>query len=62
MMTQERSRLDPYLPGVAADGLTEATQAGVRLLAPWLGGLVFAAWALALAAGGTLRTIRRDVT
>jgi ABC-2 type transport system permease protein len=52
----------PYLPGVAADGLTEATQAGVRLLAPWLGGLVFAAWALALAAGGTLRTIRRDVT
>ncbi len=51
-----------YLPGVAADGLTQAAQAGVRLLAPWLGGLVFAAWALALAAGGTLRTIRRDVT
>ena len=32
-----------YLPGVAADGLTQASQAGVRLLPPWQGGLVFAA-------------------
>jgi ABC-2 type transport system permease protein len=51
-----------YLPGVAADGLTQASQAGVRLLAPWLGGVVFAGWALGLAAAGTLRTIRRDIT
>jgi ABC-2 type transport system permease protein len=51
-----------YLPGVAGDGLTQAAQAGVRLLAPWLGGLVFAAWALALAAAGLLRTTRRDIT
>ena len=29
-----------YLPGVAADGLTEA---GVRVLPPWQGGLVFTA-------------------
>jgi hypothetical protein len=51
-----------YLPGVAADGLTQATQAGVRLLAPWAGGLAFAAWATALAVTGTLRTIHRDIT
>ncbi|HEU5419466.1 MAG TPA: hypothetical protein VFV41_17385 [Streptosporangiaceae bacterium] len=52
----------PYLPGVAADGLTQAAQAGVRLLAPWLGGVVLAAWAAALAAAGTVRTLRRDLT
>jgi ABC-2 type transport system permease protein len=51
-----------YLPGVAADGLTQATQAGVRLLAPWQGGLVFAAWAAALAAVGTAAASRRDIT
>jgi ABC-type transport system involved in multi-copper enzyme maturation permease subunit len=51
-----------YLPGVAADGLTQAIQAGVLLLTPWLGGVVFAGWAAALAAAGTLRTIRRDIT
>lgn len=50
------------LPGVAADGLTQATQAGVRLLTPWPGGLVFAGWAAALAAAGTFRTLRRDIT
>ena len=50
-----------YLPGVAADGLTQASQAGVRLLPPWQGGLVFAAWAAALAAAGTVMTVRRDI-
>lgn len=50
-----------YLPGVAADGLTQATQAGVRLLPPWQGGLVFAAWALALAAAGARLTAGRDI-
>jgi ABC-2 type transport system permease protein len=30
-----------YLPGMAADGLTQASQAGVRLLPPWQG-----AWCL----------------
>ena len=51
-----------YLPGVAADGLTQASQAGVRLLAPWQGGLVFAAWAAALAGAGAAATARRDIT
>jgi hypothetical protein len=55
-------RWTAYLPGVAADGLTQATQAGVTLLAPWLGGIVFAGWAAALAAAGMLRTLRRDIT
>jgi hypothetical protein len=51
-----------YLPGVAADGLTQAAQAGVRLLSPWAGGLVFAVWAAGFAAAGTLVTTRRDIT
>jgi ABC-2 type transport system permease protein len=51
-----------YLPGVAADGLTQARQAGVRLLPPWQGGLVLTAWAIALAAAGTGITARRDIT
>jgi ABC-2 type transport system permease protein len=51
-----------YLPGVAADGLTQASQPGVTLLAPWLGGVVLAGWAAAFAAVGTLRTLPRDIT
>ncbi len=51
-----------YLPGVAADGLTEATQPGVQLPPPWLGGAAFVGYAVALAAAGALRTIRRDIT
>ena len=50
-----------YLPGVAADGLTQASQAGVRLLSPWLGGVIFAAWAIAFGAAGLARTVRRDI-
>ncbi len=60
-----RSALGPvaaYLPGVAADGLTQASQAGVHLLAPWQGGLVFTAWAATLAAAGAVMTARRDIT
>jgi ABC-2 type transport system permease protein len=52
----------PYLPGVAADGLTQATQAGVPLLAPWLGGLVFAGYGIVLALTGTFVTIGKDLT
>ena len=48
-----------YLAGVAADGLT---QAGVRLLRPWQGGLVFTAWAAAIACAGTVVVARRDIT
>jgi hypothetical protein len=51
-----------YLPGVAADGLTQASQAGVRLLAPWQGGLVLAAWAAVLAEAGAAAASRRDIT
>ncbi|MGI9004643.1 MAG: hypothetical protein ACR2FU_00310 [Streptosporangiaceae bacterium] len=50
-----------YLPGVAADGLTQASQAGVRLLPPWQGGLVFAAWAAVTACAGAVITAR-DIT
>jgi ABC-2 type transport system permease protein len=52
----------PYLPGVAADGLTQAAQSGVRLLSPWAGGLVFAAWAAAFAIIGAIVTARTDIT
>jgi ABC-2 type transport system permease protein len=51
-----------YLPGVAADSLTQASQAGVRLLLPWQGGLVFAAWAAVIAAAGAAAITRRDIT
>jgi len=51
-----------YLPGVAADSLTQASQAGVRLLLPWQGGLVFAAWAAIIAAAGAVAITRRDIT
>ncbi len=52
----------PYLPGVAADGLTQAIQSGVRLLSPWAGGLVFTAWAVAFAVAGAAVTARTDIT
>jgi hypothetical protein len=51
-----------YLPGLAADGLTQARQAGVRLLPPWPGGLVFTAWAAVIACAGAFVTARRDIT
>jgi hypothetical protein len=51
-----------WLPGVAADGLTQASQAGVRLLPSWPGGLVFAAWAAIIACAGAAVTARRDIT
>ncbi len=51
-----------YLPGVAADGLTQASQAGVRLLPAWQGGLVFASYAIAFGVAGAFITTRRDIT
>jgi hypothetical protein len=35
---------------------------GVRLLPPWPGGLVFAAWVTVIASAGTVITARRDIT
>jgi ABC-2 type transport system permease protein len=52
----------PYLPGVAADGLTQAVQSGVRLLSPWAGGVTFAAWAIAFGLAGMIVTARTDIT
>lgn len=51
-----------YLPGVAADGLTQASQAGVRLLPPWQEGLVFTAWAAVIACADAAIIARRDIT
>ncbi len=51
----------PYLPGVAADGMTQATQAGVVLLPPPLGGLVFAMYGVAFMLAGMWATTRRDI-
>lgn len=52
----------PYLPGVAADSLTQDIQNGVKLLSPWAGGLVLAAWAIAFVAVGVMTTERTDIT
>ncbi len=52
----------PYLPGVAADSVTQDIQNGVRLLSPWTGGLVLAAWAVAFVAVGVMTTERTDIT
>jgi ABC-2 type transport system permease protein len=52
----------PYLPGVAADSLTQDIQNGVRLLSPWAGGLVLAGWAIAFVIAGVMITERTDIT
>jgi ABC-2 type transport system permease protein len=52
----------PYLPGVAADSLTQDIQNGVKLLSPWAGGLVLAAWAIAFVAADVMTTERTDIT
>jgi ABC-2 type transport system permease protein len=51
-----------YLPGAAANALTQVAQANQDFLSPWQGGLVLAAYGLLLATAGTVLTIRRDVT
>jgi ABC-2 type transport system permease protein len=52
----------PYLPGVAADSLTQDIQDGVRLLSPWAGGLLLAAWAITFVIAGVTVTERSDLT
>jgi ABC-2 type transport system permease protein len=51
-----------YLPGAAANALTQVAQANQDFLPPWQGGLVLAAYGLILAAAGTFLTSRRDIT
>jgi hypothetical protein len=50
-----------YLPGVAANALTHVTQTDRHLLDPWQGGLLLAAYGLALAGAGVRSAIRRDL-
>lgn len=51
-----------YLPGPAEQALTQLAQRNRELLAPWQGGLIFAAYAIGLATIGALLTVRKDVT
>jgi ABC-2 type transport system permease protein len=56
------NRWTSYLPGQAQEALVGSTLTNQRLLPPWQGGLVLAAYGLALALAGTGLAIRRDVT
>jgi ABC-2 type transport system permease protein len=51
-----------YLPGEAENALTQVTLTNQQLLQPWQGGLLFAAYGIALAVAGMQLTVRRDVT
>jgi len=57
-----RDHLYRFLPGGAANALTQVTQSRVDLLEPWQGGLLLAGYGFAFAGLGALLTIRRDVT
>jgi ABC-2 type transport system permease protein len=57
-----RDHLFKFLPGGAANAVTQVSQTRVNLLEPWQGGLVLAAYGIAFAVLGALFTIRRDVT
>jgi len=51
-----------YLPGPAGNALTQISLTTQDFLSPWQGGLVLVAYATALAVGGTLLAVSRDVT
>ncbi len=51
-----------YLPGQAQEALTGTTLTTQSLLNPWQGGVLLAAYGIALAVAGTLLAIRRDIT
>lgn len=51
-----------YLPGQAQEALSGSVLTNQRLLQPWQGGLVLAAYGIALALAGTRLAMRRDVT
>jgi ABC-2 type transport system permease protein len=51
-----------YLPGAAANALTQVAQANQEFLPPWQGALVLAAYGFILATAGIVLTIRRDIT
>jgi ABC-2 type transport system permease protein len=51
-----------YLPGAAANAVTQVAQVGQEYLEPWQGGIVLAGYGLAFAVLGALLSMRRDVT
>ncbi len=51
-----------YLPGQAQEALSGSVLTNQRLQQPWQGGLVLAAYGIALALGGSRLALRRDVT
>jgi ABC-2 type transport system permease protein len=51
-----------YLPGQAQEALSGSVLTNQRLLHPWEGGLVLAAYGIAFALAGTRMAMRRDVT
>jgi ABC-2 type transport system permease protein len=56
------NRWTSYLPGQAQEALVGSTLTKQRLLQPWQGGIVLAAYGLVLALAGIRLAIRRDVT
>jgi ABC-type transport system involved in multi-copper enzyme maturation permease subunit len=51
-----------YLPGAAANALTQVAQSNQHFLEPWQGGLVLAGYGVVFAIAGTFLAVRRDVT
>lgn len=51
-----------YLPGQAQEALSGSVLTNQRLLPPWQGGLVLAAYGIVLTLAGTRLAMRRDVT
>jgi ABC-2 type transport system permease protein len=51
-----------YLPGSASAALTQVSLTTQEYLDAWQGGLVLAAYAIAVAAAGVLLSMRRDIT
>ncbi len=51
-----------YLPGAAANALTQVTLTDREFLQPWQGGLVLAAYGIAFAVAGAFLALRRDIT
>jgi hypothetical protein len=50
-----------YLPGSAANAVTQIAQSNMTFLAPWQGGLTLLGYGIALAVLGTRFAIRRDI-
>lgn len=51
-----------FLPGAAAQAVTQVRQAGLDFLSPWQGAVVLTLYGLGFAVLGIVFTVRRDVT